>query len=84
MVSCKDPHSIIEPLIRAADPHHIEADQDLSPAFHFNVALIRIRLFISADPDPDPDPAHHQRDANLPPLATDPRRLHFEPLRLHC
>jgi hypothetical protein len=69
MVSCKDPLSIFEPLIRVADPH-----PDLCPAFHFNVALIRIRLFISADPDPDPEPAHHQT----------PQRLHLEPLRLHC
>ncbi len=63
MVSCKDPRSITELLIRVADPHYFNADPNPYPAFQFN-----------EDPDPtvhfnaDPDPAPQHSDAILRPL----------------
>jgi hypothetical protein len=36
-------------------PHHVNADPDLDPSFHFVV-------------DPDPDPAPRQRDTNMQSL----------------
>jgi hypothetical protein len=49
-------------------PHHTDADPDLAPAFHFNVANPNPTIHLNENPDPDSDPAHHQNDGNLRPL----------------
>jgi hypothetical protein len=56
------------------DPHHVDADPDLDPAFHFDADL---------DPDlnfhfdSDLDPATHKRDANLQSLVYRPSTAPF-------
>ncbi len=45
--------------MRVVDPHHIEADQDLAPAFHLNGADPDSTIHLNVDPDPDPDPVYY-------------------------
>ncbi len=68
---------------RVADPHHVDADPESDPAFHFD-----------ADPDPtfhsdaglDPDPTLNLMRIRILPLTffqnLDPRMLQNDPLRL--
>jgi hypothetical protein len=68
-------------LTSVPDLHHLEADLDPDPCFHFD-AHLNTTFHSDTDPDPifhiavDLDPAPHNSDANLRPL------LHFEPPRL--
>ncbi len=60
-------------LLSVADPHHLDSDRDLDPAFHFDAC-------------PDPDPTF-QSDADLDPTThflsdLDPSLLQNDSLRL--